>query len=64
MRNTLSLPALSDRASYEHWLQSGAHSSVDTARKKVREILATHQPLPLPEGVRQDMAEVVATYSS
>ncbi|HEY71702.1 MAG: hypothetical protein B6I35_11740 [Anaerolineaceae bacterium 4572_32.2] len=64
MREALSLPLLSDRASYEHWYRNGEHNRVEVARQKVREILAEHRPLSLSESVRQEMADVVAAYSS
>ncbi len=63
MREALSLAALSDRDSFEDWYQKGQLSRVDVARAKVQEILDTHKPAPLPEGVPEDMEEVVASYS-
>jgi trimethylamine--corrinoid protein Co-methyltransferase len=64
MRKALSLPVLSDRDNYEAWYQKGQLSRVDVARQKVREILRDHRPLLIPENVRKEMDEVVATYSS
>jgi trimethylamine--corrinoid protein Co-methyltransferase len=63
MRRALSLPTVSDRDSYEEWVQKGQHSRVALAREKVQDILANHQPAPLPDRTRQAMNEVVATYS-
>jgi trimethylamine--corrinoid protein Co-methyltransferase len=63
MREALSLPTLSDRDSYEDWYQAGQLSRADVARKQVEEILGTHRPAPLSEGVRQDMDQVVAAYT-
>ena len=64
MREALSLPALSDRDSYAEWHRKGQHSRVEIAREQVREILRNHRPLPLPEGMRDEMSEIVAAYSS
>jgi trimethylamine--corrinoid protein Co-methyltransferase len=63
MREALSLPALSDRDSYEDWYRKGQLNRVDIARMRVEEILETHRPAPLPGDVRQDMDEVVAAYT-
>jgi trimethylamine--corrinoid protein Co-methyltransferase len=63
MQKSLSLPLLSDRDSYEDWDRKGKLNRVELARQKVRDILASHQPLPLSENVKQEMKEVVATYS-
>jgi trimethylamine--corrinoid protein Co-methyltransferase len=63
MREALSLATLSDRDSYEDWHQKGAQNRIEIAREKVEEILETHQPAPLHDGVLQDMSEVVATYT-
>ncbi len=64
MRRALSLPMLSDRDSYEDWEQKGKVSRVETARHKVREILAGHKPMPLPDRAKKEMKEVVEEYSS
>jgi trimethylamine--corrinoid protein Co-methyltransferase len=64
MREALSLPFISDRDSYDVWFQGGQHSRAALARERVKEILAEHQPPPLPEGVQEAMAEIVAAYSA
>jgi trimethylamine--corrinoid protein Co-methyltransferase len=63
MRRELSLPLISDRDSYDGWYDSGRLDRVTVARARVRQILASHQPAPLPEAARQAMSEVVAAYS-
>ena len=63
MRQALSLPRLSDRDSYDEWFYKGARSRVEIAREQVRQILASHQPPPLPDGARQAMDEVLEAYS-
>ena len=64
MREALWLPAISDRDSFEDWELKGKPSRVEVARKKVEEILATHQPKPLSEDVVEAMGEVVVSYAS
>lgn len=64
MRRALSLPSVSDRDSYDDWATKGRKSRVALAREQVGEILANHQPPPLPESVRQQMDDVVAAYSA
>ncbi len=63
MREALSLPFVSDRDSYDEWYEQGQRSRVEVARDKVRAILLSHQPPPLPEAVQQAMEEVIAAYS-
>jgi len=61
MRQTLSLPALSDRDSYEDWDRKGRRSRVDIAREQVEEILTTHRPPHLSRDMLRTMDEVVAS---
>ena len=63
MRKALSLPLLSDRDSFDEWYQKGQIDSVSAARAKVKEILANHQPAPLPDDVTKTISELVAAYS-
>jgi trimethylamine--corrinoid protein Co-methyltransferase len=63
MRRALSLPLISDRDSYDGWYDAGRLDRVTIARQKVRQILATHRPFPLPEATRQAMSDVLAAYS-
>lgn len=63
MRKALSLPLISDRDSYDGWVQKGRIDSVSAARTKVKEILGSHQPAPLSTEVRREMGKVVAAYS-
>jgi len=43
-------PTLMDREPWEMWQAAGAQTMLDRIRAKLREILATHQPPPLPDG--------------
>jgi trimethylamine--corrinoid protein Co-methyltransferase len=63
MREALWLSMISDRDSYEDWYQKGQLGRVDIARKRVKEILDTHQPTPLSRDARRDMDEVVAAHT-
>jgi trimethylamine---corrinoid protein Co-methyltransferase len=63
MRQAISVPELSDRDPYEEWHAKGSQTRVELARDKVRDILANHQPAPLPQDVRQHVDEIVAAYS-
>jgi trimethylamine--corrinoid protein Co-methyltransferase len=63
MREALSLPRISDRDSHDEWQNKGARSRVEIAREQVQEILATHQPPPLPDGAREAMDEVLNAYT-
>jgi trimethylamine--corrinoid protein Co-methyltransferase len=63
MRQALWLPSLSDRDTFDEWQRKGERDLVAVARDRVRDILASHQPPPLPPGAGEAMAEVVAEYS-
>jgi trimethylamine--corrinoid protein Co-methyltransferase len=43
-------PTLMDREPWVNWQAAGAHTMLDRVRTKLRGILATHQPPPLPDG--------------
>ena len=62
MRKALSLPRISDRDSYDEWADKGQRSRVEVAREQVRQILAGHEPPPLPGGAREAMDEVLDAY--
>lgn len=46
------VPSVLDRQPYAVWVERGAPTAEALAAAKARHILAGHQPLPLPEGVR------------
>ncbi len=64
MRGALSRPRLADRDSYGDWVRKGQRSRVEIAREQVRDILATHEPAPMPDKTRRAMQEVIAAYSA
>jgi len=43
-------PTLMDRDPWVNWEAAGARTMIDRIRKRMHEILATHEPPPLPEG--------------
>lgn len=63
MRQALSIPWVSDRDGYEAWQRKGQLNRIAVAREKVRDILSSHTPPPLPTNVRETIDEIVAAYS-
>ncbi|MFN2292006.1 MAG: trimethylamine methyltransferase family protein [Anaerolineae bacterium] len=63
MRRALSLPGIADRDSYDEWSHKGQAGRVTVARRKVQEILASHEAPPLPAATREAMTEIVEAYS-
>ena len=53
------VPALIDRHAYEAWLNLGQPSMYSKARERVREILASPVADPLPDGVVQELDEIL-----
>jgi trimethylamine--corrinoid protein Co-methyltransferase len=53
------IPQFFLRSSYEAWL-GDPRSELERAGERVDEILATHRPLPLPDGAAQAMEDVLA----
>jgi trimethylamine--corrinoid protein Co-methyltransferase len=53
-------PTVWDRAPYDAWVSGGRRGAVDDARELAAEILATHEPAPLPDDVRDELAAIVA----
>jgi trimethylamine--corrinoid protein Co-methyltransferase len=59
----LQLPQTFVRGSYDGWLAEGK-SETQRATERVDEILATHRPLPLPDGAAQRIEEIIAAAGS
>jgi trimethylamine--corrinoid protein Co-methyltransferase len=53
---------LFDRRSRDTWEAREPANLVARARARAREILATHEPPPIPEAVREEVAEIIAEY--
>jgi trimethylamine--corrinoid protein Co-methyltransferase len=50
---------LADKGTYSQWVNRGATSMEERATQKVEEILAGHQPEPLPPDVQRDIKKIV-----
>ncbi len=50
---------LADKATYSQWVERGATTMEQRAAQQVEEILANHEPEPLPQDVQQGVAEIV-----
>jgi trimethylamine--corrinoid protein Co-methyltransferase len=53
------MPTLMDRDPCVNWEASGALTMHDRIKARVREILATHEPLSLPEGASEKIAAIL-----
>ena len=52
------LPQLGAHDSYETWLENGSKSLADDIKQELDRILASHRPLPLPEEVEKELAQI------
>jgi len=59
-RSEIWTPTLMDRQPWLNWEASGASTTADRVRARLREILDTHQPPPLPEGVLEKIEALLA----
>ena len=50
---------LSDIDSFETWEKKGSRSIDKVAREKVKEILATHKPEPIPEDAQKEISKIL-----
>ncbi|MCK4354561.1 MAG: trimethylamine methyltransferase family protein, partial [Dehalococcoidia bacterium] len=50
---------LFDIDSFEAWQKKGSKSIDEVAREKVKEILATHKPEPIPENVEKEISRIL-----
>lgn len=44
--------------SYDAWVAAGSLSTVEQARVRVEELLAAHEPLPLPDDVVRELEKI------
>jgi trimethylamine--corrinoid protein Co-methyltransferase len=58
-REELLVPDLIDRQNREAWQAAGAPDMRTRAQEKVQRILADHQPVPLADGVAEQLDEIV-----
>ena len=62
LRSTQWRPQVIGRQGYEKWVQDGETSLLDRARKKLAEILANHQPRPIPENLQARIGQYVQDF--
>ncbi|UCE92165.1 MAG: trimethylamine methyltransferase family protein [Methanobacteriota archaeon] len=53
------MPIISDRSSWDSWVQSGSKSILDRARERVRGILDEHSVEPIRDEVGETVAELI-----
>ena len=53
------LPGLSDRNNWDTWVKKGAKPLDKVAKERVRDILTTHKPQPLPEETEQKICQIL-----
>jgi trimethylamine--corrinoid protein Co-methyltransferase len=53
------MPRVADWTTYSDWIQSGGKGAVDCARERMRQILATHEFVPLSDEQLRDMDRVL-----
>ena len=56
------MPKISDRRTYDAWKKAGEKDTLKVAREKVKEILATHKPEPIPKDVQKEISRIVKRY--
>jgi len=53
------MPKVSDTSSFETWEEKGSKSMDKVAKEKVKEILATHKPEPIPEDIEGEISQIL-----
>ncbi len=56
------MPKISDRKPYDTWEKAGAKDIVKVAKEKVKEILASHKPEPIPKDVQEEISQILKRY--
>jgi trimethylamine--corrinoid protein Co-methyltransferase len=56
------MPKYFNRQTWEDWEEAGRPKPQDRAREAVREILATHEPMPLDPAMDSELQRIVASY--
>ena len=64
LRSTQWRPNLLNRHGYDNWAESGQNSLLDRARTKLHEIIAEHQPQPVPEDQAAKIQQRVARFKT
>ena len=53
------IPQVADRISYPEWMQKGKKDTLEYAKEKMEEILATHEPVPLSEDKDREITKIL-----
>lgn len=56
MRGEFFFPQVADRQSYHRWKEQGARDGWQRATELAKKILATHQPVPVPDEIERELA--------
>jgi trimethylamine:corrinoid methyltransferase-like protein len=54
------MPRAADRLSYQEWLRTGKRTAIDRAAERMREIVETHKPEPMPPGADAEIDRILA----
>ncbi len=52
-------PTFLSRMKYEDWVAAGRKSTMDRVKERLREIMRTHQPKPIPEQARKAIDDII-----
>jgi trimethylamine--corrinoid protein Co-methyltransferase len=58
-KKELFVPKLAHRGSHPEWIKEGSKSIVERAKERVEEILATHEPTPLPKDQEKEIDNIL-----
>jgi trimethylamine--corrinoid protein Co-methyltransferase len=61
---SLWMPKLFERRTWDEWTASGRPGPPERARERVRELLESHRPTPLPGGAADELDRIVAAFAS
>ncbi len=53
------IPKVADRTSYPEWIEKGKQDALELAKNKVKEILDTHVPTPLPKDQDKEIDKIL-----
>ncbi|MEM2793920.1 MAG: trimethylamine methyltransferase family protein, partial [Candidatus Methanomethylicia archaeon] len=59
LRSEIYMPEIFNRDSEAKWIRSGKPSVRNSIKRRVREILKTHNPEPLPEDIQRKIEEII-----
>ena len=57
-------PTVLNRKGYDAWLEEGGLDARERARRRALELLATHEPAPLPEGMPAEIDRLVEEFAT